>query len=106
MGALFGLAFEGWEPPFYRTLAGAEIDLVLERGRRRIAVEAKVSTAPRPTRGFWTALEDLHIAEAYVVSPVPEPYPLAPGVAALPLHELMTWAPRIAAGATHPAAAR
>ncbi len=98
-------AFEGWEPSFYRTRAGAELDLVLERGQRRIAVEAKVSSAPRPTRGFWTALEDLGITEAYVVAPVAEPYPLAPGAAVLPLGELMAWAPRITAGTAHPAAA-
>lgn len=98
-------AFDGWQPSFYRTRAGAELDLVLERGRRRIAIEAKVSTAPRPTRGFWTALEDLGITEAYVIAPAVEPYPLAPGVAAVPLGELMAWAPRIAAGKPHPAAA-
>ncbi|NOZ94618.1 MAG: ATP-binding protein [Acidobacteria bacterium] len=97
-------AFARWQPSFFRTRSGAELDLILEKGHRRLAIEAKVSSAPRPTRGFWSALEDLGITEAYVVAPVDEPYPLAPGVAVLPLGELMAWAPRIAAGTPHPAA--
>ncbi|MCK5799778.1 MAG: ATP-binding protein, partial [Deltaproteobacteria bacterium] len=78
-------AFPGWAPGFYRTTGGAELDLVLERGPRRIAIEAKASSAPKPTRGFWSALRDMAITEAYVVAPVEEPYPLASGVAVLPL---------------------
>jgi len=33
-------------PYFYRSSAGAEIDLILEKGGRRLAVECKVSTTP------------------------------------------------------------
>ena len=84
-------------------VGGAELDLVLERGQARIAVEAKVSTAPVPTKGFWTSLEDLEISQAYIVAPVKEAYPIAAGVAVLPLSDLLTWADRIAAGQPHPA---
>ena len=70
----------GWEPFFYRTAAGAEIDLVLVRGRRRIAVECKVSTSPTLSRGFWNALEDLESDEAWIVAPVEEGYPVAENV--------------------------
>jgi predicted AAA+ superfamily ATPase len=79
----------GWQPSFYRTVSGAEIDLVLERGRRRLAVECKVSTAPVVTRGFWTALDDLGIDEAWVVAPVAEAYPLRTGVMVTPLRALL-----------------
>jgi hypothetical protein len=78
-------ALPGWQPSFYRTAAGAEIDLVLERGQRRIAVECKASTAPAVSRGFWTALDDLAIDEAWVIAPVAEPYPLRQGVSVAPL---------------------
>jgi len=98
--------FPGWRNFFYRTRAGAELDLILERGGTRIAFEAKVATVPHPTKGFWTALEDLSISQAYIVAPVPDAYPLADGVAVIPLGELVTWAPRIAAGEPHPAARR
>jgi len=75
-----------WRPSFYRTSAGAEVDLVLERpGRRRpLALEIKRSLAPAPSRGFWNALEDLG-AEGWVIYPGKESYPLGKGVHVLPV---------------------
>jgi len=61
---------------FFRTVRGAEIDLVLEQGSSRIAVEFKVSSAARPSRGFWTALKDLNIERAWIIAPVQESFPL------------------------------
>lgn len=74
-----------WQPSFYRTADGAEIDLVLSRGNRRIAIECKASSAPTVSRGFWTALEDLKVDEAWILAPVQEPYPLRGGVTVSPL---------------------
>jgi len=39
-------------------------------------VEFKVSAAAKPKRGFWTALQDLDIKRAWIVSPIEESYPL------------------------------
>jgi hypothetical protein len=78
-------AARGWRGSFYRTATGAELDLVLERGRRRVAVECKLSSAPAPTAGFWNALADLDVQEAFVVAPVEEAYPLRKGVTVAPL---------------------
>ncbi len=88
-----GLSWEGFVieqilatlPPlttagFYRTAAGAELDLVVEQAGKRIGFEIKLSTAPTVSRGFWNACEDLGVAKAYVVAPVLEPYPLAENV--------------------------
>jgi predicted AAA+ superfamily ATPase len=61
---------------FFRTVRGAEIDLVLEQGDARVAIEFKVSAAAKPQRGFWTALQDLGIDRAWVIAPVKAPYPL------------------------------
>ncbi len=69
---------------FYRTAAGAELDLIVEHGGRRIGFEIKLSTAPTLTRGFWNACEDLGLAQAYVVAPVREPYPVAENVEVIP----------------------
>ena len=71
-----------WRPSFYRTEKGAEIDLVLEKGMRRIAVEFKASTAPKPTRGMHQSMQDLDITEAYIVAPLPEEttYPIKNGI--------------------------
>jgi len=62
---------------FFRTVRGAEIDLVLEQGETKVAVEFKSSSAAKPQRGFWTALEDLDINRAWVIAPLEgEGYPL------------------------------
>jgi hypothetical protein len=80
-----GLAPEGSHLSFYRTAAGAELDLMVEKGRRRIGFEIKFTVTPRPTKGFWTALEDLDLERAYVVAPVQDSYPLAEGVGVVPV---------------------
>jgi len=80
---------KSYESSFYRTGAGAEIDLVLRRGRRVLAFELKSSTIPNLTKGFWNALEDLSPDNAFVVAPVKESYPIKQGVMVTPLHEII-----------------
>jgi predicted AAA+ superfamily ATPase len=70
----------GWRPSFFRSRSGAEIDLVLERGRSRIAIECKASSAPEVQRGFWSALDDLEVDQAWVIAPVRDSFPLRRGV--------------------------
>ena len=72
------------EACFYRTAAGAEIDLIVRGGRRTTwrAYEMKHTVAPRPTRGFWTALADLAIREATVLHAGDGDWPLSEGVLA------------------------
>jgi hypothetical protein len=65
---------------FYRTAAGAELDLVIEVGGRRFGVEVKFSSAPAVTKGFWNACEDLGLQRAFVVAPVRSGFPLAANV--------------------------
>ena len=73
---------------FYRTVAGAELDLVIEFRSRKLGLEIKFSSAPKPSKGFWHALEDLQIAQAYVVAPVARRYALAQGVTVVPVWEI------------------
>jgi len=74
---------------FYRTAAGAEVDLVLDfAGGERWAVEVKRGSTPRLDRGFHRAREDLRPARSFVVCNVEESYPLAEGVEAIGLHAL------------------
>jgi hypothetical protein len=48
------------EPAFYRTSAGAEIDMVLvPPGTAPWAIEIKRSLSPRPDRGFHLACDDI-----------------------------------------------
>jgi uncharacterized protein len=97
-----GASWEGWVieqalaacgtdtgASFFRTAAGAEIDLVLERPRgTRIALEIKRTLAPRPSKGFWSGIADIKPDAAFVVYPGKARYPLGPGVEALPISQL------------------
>jgi len=77
---------------FYRTSAGAEVDLVIEgRGGRRYAVEVKRSTAPALTKGFWNACDDLAVSEAIVAYSGTERFRVGSGVDALGLHDAVQW---------------
>ncbi|MEW6687478.1 MAG: ATP-binding protein [Pseudomonadota bacterium] len=87
-------AFAGWRAHFYRAATGAELDLVLEKGSRRIGVECKASAAPSVGRSFWAALEDLGIREAWVVAPVESGFPLGKGTRVAGLREFMRRAAR------------
>jgi len=79
-----------WRPSFYRTATDAEIDLVLERPGKAgpVAVEFKYSAAPQVEKGFWTGLEDIKAARAFVVAPVKDAYPLKANVWVIPVHAL------------------
>lgn len=87
---IIAAAPKSWKPWFYRTGAGAEIDLILEQpGKRRLlAFEIKFSASPKPSKGFWSALEDLGDAQGFVVCRTDERYPIAKGVEAIPLDEV------------------
>jgi predicted AAA+ superfamily ATPase len=75
-----------WQAYFFRTSAGAEIDLLLldEKGKP-VAVEAKYSLSPKTMPGFWRAYEDLNCRAGYVLYPGEEEYPISERVRALPL---------------------
>ena len=80
---------------FYRTSAGAEIDLLLTWPDGRLwAIEVKRSLTPRPERGFHFACADLKPERCFVVYPGTEAFRISPDIEAIPLHELAT---RIAA---------
>jgi len=78
----------GAELNYFRTAAGAEIDLVLTMGQRRYAFEIKYSAAPKPAKGFWTAMTDLAVERAWVVAPVERGYPLTDRVDVVALSDL------------------
>jgi hypothetical protein len=86
---LLAAAPEGVQGFFYRTSAGAEIDLVLSfPGGRLWAVEVKRSLTPRPEKGFHSACADLSPERRLLVYPGDESFPLGQDVQAIPLPEL------------------
>jgi predicted AAA+ superfamily ATPase len=80
------LGCNGW---FYRTAAGAEMDLVLEwPDQRRWAIEVKRSLSPRLGIGFHQARGDLRPERTFVVIPAELGHPLGDGVEAVGVAEL------------------
>jgi hypothetical protein len=74
---------------FYRTAAGAEIDLVLDLPRgRRWAIEVKLGHAPKLSRGFRIAVADLAPDRAFCVYSGDERWPIAEGIEAIGVREL------------------
>lgn len=63
---------KGWDASFYRTKSGAGLDLVLEKGGKRLAVEFKLSSAPTVGKGSHIAREDLGIDLVHIVTPTGE----------------------------------
>lgn len=73
---------------FYRTAAGAELDVVVEHGGRKTGFEMKLSSAPKVSRGFWQACEDTGISKAYVVAPVSSGWMMEKSVQVIPLRSV------------------
>ena len=98
-----GGSWEGWiienllacAPPttqasYYRTTAGAEVDLVLELpGNAVWAIEIKRSSAPKVSRGFHEACADVKATRRLVVSSANRRFPMGNGIENVPLLELM-----------------
>lgn len=92
----FGASWEGFaieellstlefaQPFFWATQRGAELDLLLERGGKRIGVEFKCSDAPGTTKSMHIALEELKLQQLLVVYP---------GTRVLPIHSKITIMP-------------
>lgn len=78
-----------WESFFYRTASGNEIDLILQKGTRRVAIEAKASRTPQVGKGFKQALRDLEIRETWIAAPVDEVYPYGEGIMVGPPMEIL-----------------
>jgi len=86
---LIAAAPHGTLPSFYRTSAGAEMDLVLDLPSGvRWAVEIKRGLAPKLGKGFHNARGDLEPARCFVVYSGEERYQIVPGVEAISLTDL------------------
>ena len=90
MENLLASAPRGSEAFFYRSAAGAEIDLLVQRpGGERWAIEIKRSLSPKLERGFHSACADLQPTHQWVVYPGTERYRLGESAWAVGLPELV-----------------
>jgi len=77
------------ESYFWATHAGAEIDLLVVRGRTRLGFEIKRTTAPAVTRSMHVALGDLKLRRLDVIHAGAHSFPLAPRIRAVALRRLL-----------------
>ncbi len=72
---------------FWATHQGAETDLLMLRGSRRVGVEIKRSDAPSLTPSMRIALDDLRLNKLWIIYPGQQRYDLSKRVAAIPFDE-------------------
>ena len=75
---------------FYRTSAGAEVDLVLEFPglTEKWAIEIKRSFSAKPRKGFYLACEDIQPDKGFVVYAGEERYPVSDDLEAVGVSEM------------------
>jgi hypothetical protein len=74
---------------YFRTHAGAEMDLVIRLPRgKNIGVEIKYSLSPKLTKSFLEAFNELECQRAYIIYPGKEKYALAVNIFALPAESI------------------
>jgi predicted AAA+ superfamily ATPase len=88
---LLAAAPDNTRASFYRTAAGAEIDLLLEIPKHGLwAIEIKLGLTARPERGFHVACNDIQPTRRLVVTGGQDRYPLSANLEAISLHGLAT----------------
>ena len=73
---------------FWRTHAGAELDLLITRGGKRYGFEFKFADAPGTTKSMRVAMADLKLKRLLVVYPGTGRFDLDPDIVALPLGQV------------------
>jgi len=75
---------------YYRTSAGAEVDLVLEfHGlTEKWAIEIKRGLSVKPNKGFYNAVEDILPDKTFLIYAGDERYPVSEGVEAISVAEI------------------
>jgi len=78
---------EAW---FYRTSAGAEIDLLIKLpGQELWAIEIKSGVAPKITKGFHLACKDVKATRKYVIYGGEDEFPIAKDTTVLSLKGML-----------------
>jgi uncharacterized protein len=87
----FRFAVSRFEPYFWRTAGGAEVDLLLVIGARFIPIKFKLHSSPseKMTRGLLECMKDLSIKKGFLCYPGSERYSLGHGIEAIPATELL-----------------
>lgn len=72
----------------WATPQGAELDLLVVRGDRRIGIEVKCTEAPQVTKSMEIATKDLRLDRLWVIHQGKDRFEMRPGIEALPVTEM------------------
>jgi predicted AAA+ superfamily ATPase len=86
--AMHALGARGSEGYHWATPQGAELDLLVVRGNRRIGIESKCTEAPHVTGSMEIAMRDLGLDRLWVIHQGRDRFEMRPGIEALPVTEL------------------
>jgi predicted AAA+ superfamily ATPase len=81
---------------FWATHSGAELDLLVVRGNRRLGFEIKRTTAPRTTRSMYSSRESLRLERIEVIHAGDETFPMAERFGAVAFRRLRDDVERLA----------
>jgi hypothetical protein len=81
-------ALDARDPHFWATHAGAELDLLLTIGGRRIGFEFKYGDAPARTRSMLVALRDIKLDRLFVIYPGNQEYEIDEKIAVVPVGQI------------------
>jgi predicted AAA+ superfamily ATPase len=75
---------------FYRTQRGAECDLVIcENLKPLVALEIKLTNAPRTSRGFYESIKDLKTPHNFILTPQSDRFPVSEDAEAISFSAFM-----------------
>ena len=74
---------------FWATYGGAELDLLVIRGNRRLGFEFKRTTAPAATRSMRAALDDLRLEELVIIHAGSRSFNLDRRIRAIPFERIL-----------------
>lgn len=93
----FQLVSPGSQAFYWRTAAGAEVDLLIKRGERLIPLEIKLHSSPsrRDVSGLVSCIKDLKLNRGYVLYPGEEEYSIGEGITVVSTEKLIAQPERL-----------
>lgn len=77
------------EAYFYRTTAGAELDLVIKLGAETIGIEIKYGLSPKNSKGFHRSCAEVKATQKYIVYSGDDEFPIGGSAAVISLEKIM-----------------
>ncbi len=74
---------------FYRTSGGAELDFIMHYKNKLLAIECKASQSPKPTKGFYSAIEDIQPDHTFIASPIKEGWAMSKAIDVVAISEMV-----------------